>query len=240
MFTKDDILKEIKRTAKENGGTPLGRGRFEKETGIKPYEWGKYWARLGDAQKEAGFTANTLLAGYDEDYMLEKFAKLSRELKRIPAYGDLRVKHSNDSSYPDAATFARLGAKHIFLAKLLKYAKEKRYDDVALFSQIALENEHTRNSDDESKLNLEIGSVYLLRSGKFYKIGRTNSMGRRHHEITILLPDGAELIHEIKTDDPSGVENYWHKRFEDKRKNGEWFDLNSSDVKAFRRWRKII
>lgn len=240
MFSKDDILKEIKRTAKENGGAPLGRGRFEKETGIKPYDWGKYWARLGDAQKEAGFAANTLLVGYDEKYMIDKFAKLVRELKRIPAYGDLRVKHASDPAYPDAATFARLGAKRALLTKLLEYAKEKKYEDVMLLSETALENERTEDTNRKDENSIEIGSVYLLRSGKFYKIGRTNSMGRRHHEITILLPDGAELIHEIKTDDPSGIENYWHRRFEDKRKNGEWFDLKPSDVKAFKRWRKII
>lgn len=72
-----------------------------------------------------------------------------------------------------------------------------------------------------------------------YKIGRTNEMGRRHHEITIQLPEGLELIHEIKTDDPSGVEAYWHRRFEQKHKNGEWFDLDSSDIRIFKRWRRI-
>ena len=39
MFSKVHIIEEIRRTAKENGGSPLGIARFEAETGIKSSDW---------------------------------------------------------------------------------------------------------------------------------------------------------------------------------------------------------
>ena len=52
--TKLYILREIKRTTKANGGTPLRKLQFESQTGIKRYDWfGVYWARWSDAIREA-------------------------------------------------------------------------------------------------------------------------------------------------------------------------------------------
>jgi hypothetical protein len=39
--------------------------------------------------------------------------------------------------------------------------------------------------------------------------------------LAIQLPERAEQIHAIKTDDPVGIERYWHQRFADRRKNSE-------------------
>jgi hypothetical protein len=62
-----------------------------------------------------------------------------------------------------------------------------------------------------------------------------NAVGRREYELAIQLPEQAKTIHIIRTDYPTGIEAYWHRRFDAKRKNGEWFDLVAADVKAFRR-----
>jgi hypothetical protein len=39
-MTREEILNEIRRTAAENGGKPLGRDRFLRITGITEYEVG--------------------------------------------------------------------------------------------------------------------------------------------------------------------------------------------------------
>lgn len=73
-----------------------------------------------------------------------------------------------------------------------------------------------------------------MKSGEFYKIGLSNASGRREYEIGIQLPEKLKLVHEIRTDCPAALESYWHNRFAAKRKNGEWFDLNGADVRAFK------
>jgi len=238
-MNKQQILEEIKRVAGKNGGVPLGRERFEKETGIKPYDWGKFWAKFGDAQREAGFDPNTLNAAYNLEFILEKYIDLIKELRRFPTSGDLRVKSHSDPDFPSANTMRRLGNKQEIAQKIFDFAKQKGLVDIAALCEEVIETSTKKEAEDSNE-KPNVGVVYLFKHGKYYKIGKTYDTVRRGNELKIQLPENLDLIHEIKTDDPSGVEAYWHRRFESKRMNGEWFDLNATDIKAFKRWRKII
>ncbi len=80
------------------------------------------------------------------------------------------------------------------------------------------------------------GHVYMLRSGPHYKIGKTRDLNGRLDQIKLQLPWPVEVVHTIETDDPDGIESYWHKRFSEKRENGEWFNLTRDDVAIFM-WR---
>lgn len=82
------------------------------------------------------------------------------------------------------------------------------------------------------------GYVYMMRSGRRYKIGHTTSPSRRHREVRLDLPDPTTVVHEIPTDDPVGIEAYWHQRFGSKRvRDTEFFTLDATDVAAFKRRR---
>jgi len=233
---KKYILDEIKRTAKANKGTPLGRQKFETETGIKYSDWfGKYWARWGSALTEAGFLPNQLQRAYSEEVLIKKFIELIKELKRYPARSDIRFKSYNDPGFPDSKTFERRGSKTQFAAKIADYCGQQAglEEVLRICEEVIAESE--RPSDDGDRDEVQFGYVYLLKAGRYYKIGRSNAAGRRERELSIQLPGKTNMAHTIRTDDPVGIEAYWHKRFETKRKRGEWFELDSQDIKAFKR-----
>ena len=239
MITKAHILAEIVRTAKAHGGVPRGRRQFYAETGIKETDWlGKYWARWGDAIREAGLTPNTLQVGYGEEQLLERLASLARELGRFPARTDIQLKASRNKGFPHSATFQRLGSKSTSANKLATFCEARAgYEDVREYCRSVARGDTATAADADATGGREetLGYVYLLKSGRFYKIGRTNAVGRRERELAIQLPERALKVHAIKTDDPAGIEDYWHRRFSERRKNGEWFELSATDVSAFKR-----
>jgi len=237
MMDKDHILSEIKRTAEENGGVPLGRERFERETGIKQSDWwGKCWSRWNDAIVEAGYTPNRMQSAYSGEFVIQKLLELIRELGHFPTVGELRVKAHQTDGFPAHNTFAKFGNKHGLTQAALAYCEEHDVeDDIVAICKAAATKAKSRQRQPKKEDEPEYGFVYLMKSGRHYKIGRSNCVERREFELRILLPEKLELVHKIRTDDPVGIEKYWHDRFKDKRKRGEWFDLSVADVRAFKR-----
>lgn len=73
------------------------------------------------------------------------------------------------------------------------------------------------------------GYVYVIKSGKYHKIGMTTrSPSVRIREFT--TPEGVEVVHIIETSDPKGCEAFLHDIFKDKRAEREWFNLNDEDI----------
>jgi len=147
---------------------------------------------------------------------------------------ELQLRRRNDPTFPSHKTFRKFGSKQHFAAKILDYCNSRAgyADIIALCNSMAAGHSGEPDKDESDEA---FGFVYLLRSGRHFKIGHSNSVGRREYELAIQLPERVTLIHAIRTDDPAGIEAYWHKRFDDKRGNGEWFALTAADVRAFRR-----
>ena len=236
---KDRILSEIRRTAEDNGGVALGRQKFFEATGIKESDWsGKFWVRWSDAVKEAGVTSQEMQTAFSDELILSKYAEIFRQYARPPTTAELRMKARESVNFPSHNTFGRFGSKQHLINKLHAYCLGVGgFGDVAELCAPFVKDLPEEEPDDGSEIEQQEGCVYLIRSGRFYKLGRTNSLARRERELAVQLPEIAETIHSIATDDASGIEAYWHRRFADKRKNGEWFELTNADVRAFKRRR---
>ncbi len=238
--TKETIVAEIIRTAKINGGKPLGSRKFENETGIKSTIWlGKIWARWSDALQEAGFVPNALVEAHGKEFLFEIYARLSSESNRLITKSDMRLMSRKGIEVPNWSTFQnRFGSKANFIGELSNYLQRtNQYPDVIQmctgYRSVEPEENILTLSEPVTVASL-IEFVYLLKSGKFYKIGRTNSVGRRQYEIATQMPEEVVEIHRISTDDSAGIERYWHQRFASKRMKGEWFDLSREDVAIFK------
>lgn len=237
MFTKDEIIKELKKCTKELGKTPSEKVFYE-NTEVKRYNRMRYWPNYGELVREAGLTPNKFdKTKYTHEQLCKIFIKVVREQGKWPTRGILDVKHHREPSFPDSSTFYnKLGLTSSLAHTILEYVKDRHgLRDVVEICNSVLEK-YDEESDEEDIVS---GFVYLGKQHGKYKIGKSKDIDRRREDITLLGSEPFELIHTIETDDMNGIEKYWHERFKSKWIRGEWFKLNSSDIKAFRRWKNI-
>ena len=226
------IVAEIRRIAAENGGAAPGKQQFLRRTGIRHSAWwGAIWPRWSDALKEAGFAPNRSTPRFDDEDMLAAIAGVAQTLGRIPSWAELVGHRSSGRWMPHhQAYMSHFGSKPELLRHLKRWAEAnpERADIEAMLAGVADEPEPDRRV---------VGAVYMLRAGRSYKIGCSRAPQQRVHDLQQALPEKANLVHAIDTDDPHGIEAYWHRRFAEKRLRGEWFRLTAEDVAAFRRRR---
>lgn len=240
-MSKAEILEAIQQTTSKNGGVPLGQQRFANETGIPVHAWrGKFWLRWSEAIAEAGFKPNTLSQAYGNDFLLAKLAELTRQYKHFPTYPELLLAKNENKAFPGPESIYRLGPKQRRIELLRDFAsRNASFKDVLEHlpetSPDGVEQEQGRDTEAA----VVEGFVYMEKMGRHYKIGHTTAVPRRHRQISLELPEKPSLVHYIRTDDPEGIERYWHQRFAAFRANGEWFALSKREVRAFRRRRSM-
>jgi hypothetical protein len=237
MADRKSIVSEIQRLAEENGGRPPGQEAFAKATGVREHEWkGVFWRRWSEALAEAGLTPNKFGGRTDEVLVLEQYVALVGRLEAVPVHADLLLERRRNPAFPAETVFRRLGDKKALLRRAAAFCEGR--DDLARVRELLLKELGAPLPTLRTRASAIVnGYVYLIRSGKSYKIGRTNASGRRERELAIQLPTKPHTVHVIQTDDPEGIEAYWHRRFAAKRQDGEWFLLSEDDVRAFK-WRR--
>ena len=229
---REQILSEIKRIANANSGQPPGAIVFKNNSGIREHDWlGVYWARWSDALIEAGFKPKQFNTKADSQIYLRKIVEAIRYFRKFPTSRELMLYKNIDEDFPAPTTLRSHFGTGSGMADAVRGWIDKNPTHSDLIDLLPISKE----PPNVVLKSVADGFVYLIKSGQFYKIGRGDELEKRVKQIRTALPDASVLEHSIRTDDPSGIEAYWHRRFADKRANGEWFKLTLQDVAAFKK-----
>jgi Meiotically up-regulated gene 113 len=229
------LIDKLKLLASERGGH-IGIRAFVDEIGLSERQlrdlpWYQGWNAL---LKEVGLeTKSFKVDQIPPEVTVEAVAEFITRSGKWPTEDELRREKARNSAFPGLKAVSRL-RKSGELARMIVDLGAAR-PEFAIAAEIA--TRHEVQAPDEAGIDEKIrGYVYMLRSGRRYKIGKTSDRSRRFREVGLLLPDETSQVHSIPTDDPSGIEAYWKHRFAEKRvRNTEFFSLTAEDVRAFKR-----
>jgi hypothetical protein len=235
--TREQIVREYKRLRSGNEH-PLDARTFYRESRIskRTAEAAFGSKAFSKIQREAGDEPRRFgERGRSRDEFFSIYGRAVRKLKAIPT----QAEWNHRGFKPTPGGYAKkLGLRWSELPRAFcDWAGDK--PDWENVVRICDTRCPSQGSVSDGPSAVVFGYVYLVKSGRFYKIGRTKSPRRRGYELGLQLPEEPKMIHKIRTDDPAGVEAYWHNRFKEKRKGGEFFKLDVNDVTAFKRWKSI-
>ncbi|NJM29972.1 MAG: GIY-YIG nuclease family protein [Rhizobiales bacterium] len=240
---KNEILNQIRKLADEANGIPPGQKKFATVTGIKDHLWkAKIWLNWTDALAEAGFGPRKWVTGYEDEFLLGKLAELANKIGHFPSQGEIKFEGSKNPHFPGFGAFRTRWSMSELATAAAEYAVQAKNETLQSHAEEYLEKKPTVISPETETAKGEAkGHVYLQQIGDKYRIGQTNSVVGRYRQVQMETPTPVRYVHTILTDDPKGVEAYWHKRFEACKLpiNGDWFALKASDVAAFKKWKKI-
>ena len=232
---KSKLIHRLNQLAGERGGHIAFRAFIEatgfSERSLRDQPWFQGWNAL---LKEAGLETKSFKVDRTPPATIaEAVAELIARSGKWPTEDELRRERARNATFPSATIISPM-RKTGELARLITelgaiHPKFSVAAEIAAKHQV--QPPDAVSADERIK-----GYVYMLRSGRSYKIGKSIDPSRRFREVRLELPDETSQVHAIATDDPSGIEAYWHQRFVSKRvRNTEFFSLTAEDVRAFKR-----
>lgn len=245
--TKEEILSEIRKFVGQNDGHVPGERTFAKVTRIKESAWkGRYWIRWTDAVREAGHDPNAMNQKIPDEDILQKLAAFISGLGHFPVRDEINLHARTTSGFPLWQTIKkRYGGMPETAQALLTFSRTIGDGSLRKLCEARLQRETAKPIPRRVPHRNSIakaGFVYLKYSPslRLYKIGKANSPDKRGAGISLLLPEDLVPKHEIRTDCPFILEKYWEHRFRAKKKQGEWYELQSEDIEAFKRRREFM
>ena len=230
-----------------NDGEIPGERTFFAATRIKPSAWeGRFWARWSEAVRDAAYEPNERTKKIPDDDMLKQLAGYITKLGHFPIREEINIHARTVAGFPVWQTISkRFGGMPQTVAALLEFGRTSANDALVKLCETKLEREKLKPSPKANawhQVPTKLGFVYLKYSPslRLYKIGKANDPVKRGAGISLLLPEDLVPKHEIRTDCPYILEKYWENRFRAKKKQGEWYDLNSTEIEAFKKRREFM
>lgn len=240
-MNRDQILAEIKRVAEANSSVVVGERVFFAQTRLNRRVLRRAgFPNYGAAVEAAGYRRNQLKQAYSDDQLFAPLAQLAREVGHCPTTGERAVARYKAPTFPGEAAVSRRARQEPLAQQLLRWCRdEPAFQDVARMLESTVPLQDGNSTLETRGRKIVTGYVYLMRygaHGKDFKIGHTENVQRRQSQIDMVSPRDVRVVHSIETDDPEGIEKYWHERFSERRvKTKEVFHLTPDDVAAFRR-----
>ena len=183
------------------------------------------FASYGEAREAAGFARGSMRIAYSDDELLAPLVVLLRTKKRWPIIGEFRAGHHTTAECPSHEAYLSAERREPLRERLLRWCgTEAQYSDIIAHLSSTASGRAARERTPARGAKVVTGQVYLMRygtRGNDYKIGISDTVGRRESQLDMMSSSDVRKVHVIETGDPRGIEAYWHERFKDRRVNAD-------------------